>query len=227
MLKTFPPDEQNPHSSHNPFDDPIVAATYEGWYSGRGRRADLLEKRLLEKLLADFPQSRNALEIGCGTGHFTRWLAARSLEVTGLDISAPMLSEARKLDGIRYLEGDALNLPFDDRSFDLALLITTLEFVGDPFRALTEALRVARHGVVLGVLNRVSLLTLEYRRSKKPIWKSARFFSPWELIRLVRTTAGRRFCGVRWRTTIWPIPWVTDLPLPCGGFIGLAVHLTE
>ena len=56
----------------NPFDDPAVAARYEDWYSGPGQRADALEKSLLKGLLADFPGARTVLEVGCGTGHFTR-----------------------------------------------------------------------------------------------------------------------------------------------------------
>jgi SAM-dependent methyltransferase len=211
----------------NPFDAAEVAARYEDWYSGPGQRADYLEKCLLEKLLANFPRARTALEIGCGTGHFTRWLQSKNLEPTGLDISAAMLAEARRLNGLTYVMGDAVSLPFTDRSFDLALLITTLEFVADPVQVLTEAVRVARQGLILGVLNRTSLLALKYRRSGKAHWKSARFFGPLELARLVRVAAGRRFRDVRWRTTIWPIPWVTDLPLPFGGFIGMAACLAD
>lgn len=227
MLKAFSLGDQNPQSSHNPFTDRVVAASYEGWYSGPGRRADLLEKQLLQKLRAEFPQSRTALEIGCGTGHFTRWLGANGLQVTGLDSSAAMLSEARKFNGLDYLEGDAASLPLGSRSFDLTLLITTLEFVEDPVLVLTEAVRVARQGVILGVLNRWSWLTMRYRLSGKSIWRSAHFFTPYELKDLMQRAAGERFQSLRWRTTLWPIPWVTDLPLPFGGFTGLAVHLTE
>jgi SAM-dependent methyltransferase len=213
--------------SVNLFDDPGVAARYEGWYSGPGRQADTLEKQLLKKLLAGFPQSHTVFEIGCGTGHFTRWMAAAHLQVTGLDVSAPMLAEARKFDGLTYVQGDALNLPFGDRSFDLAALITALEFVAEPQRALNEAVRIARHGLVLGVLNRWSLLAWNYRRAGKPLWKGARFFDPFELSRMVRIAANGRPCRVLWRTTVWPLPWVRDLPLPWGGFIGMAAHLTD
>jgi ubiquinone/menaquinone biosynthesis C-methylase UbiE len=132
-----------------------------------------LEKRLLKKLLSGFPQSLTALEIGCGTGHFTRWIAAAPLKVTGLDISAPMLAGARKFDGLTYVQGDALSLPFGDRSFDLAALITTLEFVAEPQRALNEAVRIARQGLILGVLNRWSALAWNYRRTGSPLWKGA------------------------------------------------------
>ena len=211
----------------NPFDDPALAARYEGWYGSEGRQADLLEKELLSKLVAAFRHARTVLEVGCGTGHFTRWLAEPKLRAVGLDISDTMLVEARRRDGIEYVRGDAQALPYADRTWDLVALITTLEFVPDPKRALAEAIRVARHGLLLGVLNRWSLLTWGYRRSGKPMWKSAHFFTPGELKRLVQKAGGKRLQGIRWRTTLWPIPFLKDLPLPFGGFIGMAVHLAE
>jgi SAM-dependent methyltransferase len=212
----------------NPFDNPALVSRYEDWYAGKGRHADILEKKLLGKLLHLFPEAHSVLEVGCGTGHFTRWMAERGLGTAGLDISEPMLNEARRLGGpTRYFPGDALALPVADRSFDLTALITTLEFLPDPARALSEAIRVARQGVLLGVLNRWSLVALQYRLSGKPMWRSARFFGPWELSRLAQRAAGRRATTITWRTTLWPIPGVRDLPLPCGGFIGMAVQLRE
>jgi SAM-dependent methyltransferase len=211
----------------NPFDAPALASRYEAWYAGAGRSADLLEKELLGKLLYLLPNARSVLEVGCGTGHFTRWMAERSLDAVGLDISAPMLNEARRLGGPSYLRGDALSLPFADRSYDVAALITTLEFVPDPARALAEVVRVARQGILLGVLNRWSLLTLRHRLSGKAMWRSARFLGPWELAKMVRRAAGRRAKTVVWRTTLWPISGVRELPLPWGGFIGMVVQLRE
>jgi SAM-dependent methyltransferase len=211
----------------NPFADPALARRYEDWYSGKGRHADVLEKELLGKLLRGFPRARSVLEVGCGTGHFTRWMAERGLDAVGVDISAPMLDEARRLGAPCYLPGDAHALPFADRSYDITALITTLEFVADPARALAEAVRVARQGVLLGVLNRWSLLTMRYRYSGKAMWRSARFFGPGELSLLVRRAAGGRAGAVAWRTTLWPFPGVRDLPLPWGGFIGMAVQLHE
>lgn len=205
-----------------------MASRYEQWYEGKGRRADALEKALLGKLLGRFVGSRSVLDIGCGTGHFTRWMAEKGLAAVGLDSSEAMLSEARRLGGeAEYLRGDALLLPFADRSYDLATMITTLEFLPDPVRGLSEAARVARRGVVLGVLNRWSLSALKYRASGGETWRSARFFGPGELARLVRRACGRRAGGLAWRTTLWPIPGVGDSRLPWGGFIGLAVHLDE
>jgi ubiquinone/menaquinone biosynthesis C-methylase UbiE len=214
-------------NAQNPFDDATVASRYEEWYGGEGRRADVLEKDLLGKLLATFPRARSVLEVGCGTGHFTRWMAERGLNAVGLDASEAMLREARRRGGPTYLRGDALSLPIVDGSYDLVALITTLEFLPDPARALSEVVRVARQGIVLGVLNRWSLLALQHRFRANATWRSARFFGPLELAKLARRASGRRATTVLWRTTLWPIPWLRDLSLPWGGFIGMAVQLDE
>jgi ubiquinone/menaquinone biosynthesis C-methylase UbiE len=211
----------------NPFDDASVASRYEDWYAGAGRRADRLEKLLLSELLTGLQNARSALEIGCGTGHFTRWLEKRGLQVTGLDASSAMLAESRRRGTRGCVLGNALALPFAARTFDLAFLITTLEFLSDPLHALTEASRVARRGVIVGALNRHSLLGLRRRVFRDQVWQSARLLSVRQLVQLARQAAGERVAAVRWRTTLWPLPWLGDLPLPWGGFIGVALKLKE
>lgn len=215
------------HEQVSPFDDARVAASYEDWYAGAGRRADRLEKALFSALLTEFENARSALEIGCGTGHFTRWLEERGLRVTGLDASPAMLAQARRCGTAACVLGDALALPFAARTFDVALLITTLEFLSDPVRALAEATRVARRGVIVGALNRHSLLGLRRRRSGDDLWQAARLLTVRQLVQLVLHAAGERAAAVRWRTTLWPLPWLGALPLPWGGFIGLALKLKE
>jgi ubiquinone/menaquinone biosynthesis C-methylase UbiE len=212
-------------ANQNPFDDPLVASHYQAWYSGAGRRADGLEKQLLGRLIRDFPSANTVLEIGCGTGHFTRWMTTQGLTATGLDLSPSMLAEANRQGGAMYLEGDAMALPFEDAQFDLAAFMTTLEFVADPEQALAEAVRVAQHGLLLGVLNRHSLLAARRRFSGKAVWKSAHFFSVKELSNLVTLTCSDRLDTFRWSTTLWPVPLAKSLPLPWGGFIGMAVCL--
>jgi hypothetical protein len=103
--------------------------------------------------------------------------------------------------------------------------ITTLEFVADPKRALGEAVRVGRHGLVLGVLNRYSLLAVKRKISARPPWNEAQFFSAGQLVRNLRNIAGSRLARIQWRTTLWPVPGLKGLPLPWGGFIGMAVQL--
>ena len=53
--------------SGNPFSDHELVASYEGWYETAGRRADVLEKRLLDELLTDFPTPGTVLEVGYST----------------------------------------------------------------------------------------------------------------------------------------------------------------
>jgi ubiquinone/menaquinone biosynthesis C-methylase UbiE len=206
----------------NPFVDPALAAGYETWYQTAGLRADQLEKALLMWLLSRFPSAVTLLEVGCGSGHFTRWFGEKTLQATGLDISLPMLSEAVRLDSMPYILGDALALPFPDNAFDLVTLVTTMEFVSEPILVLEEALRVARQGLILGILNRQSFLGRSLRRAGGPVWEAARFFTPAEMGQLVHRAA-RRSIEITWRTTLWPL-WRGMLPLPWGGFIGMAVQ---
>ena len=86
-------------------------------------------------------------------------------------------------------------------------------------------MRVSRHGVLLGVLNRWSVQAVRRWRSDDPVWRAAHFFSPFELSRMIRRAAGQRLEGVTWRTTLWHLPFVADLPLPFGDFVGLAAQL--
>jgi ubiquinone/menaquinone biosynthesis C-methylase UbiE len=208
----------------NPFNDLAVVVGYEAWYQTTGRRADRLERALLGQLLAGFPGAFTILEVGCGTGHFSRWFSEQGLRAVGLDLSQPMLVEAIRLGSPLYVHGDGLALPCPTDAFDLVVLITTLEFTPDPVHVLAEALRVARCGLVLGVLNRQSVLGWQLRREGGPIWEVARFFTPGELVHLVRRAADERPVKVTWRTTLWPL-WPGSLPLPWGGFSGMAVRL--
>jgi ubiquinone/menaquinone biosynthesis C-methylase UbiE len=211
-------------NTRNPFTDPELVAGYEGWYGSVGRRADRLEKSLLKMLLGRFPEARDVLEVGCGTGHFTRWMEALGFRVVGLDISTAMLAEARRRGPGVYVEGDALRIPFGPGSYDLVVMITALEFTVDPTSVLVEAHRVARKGLILGVLNRESRLGRQLKEKGGVIWDSARFLSVNELARIVRRALRNQPAEVFWRTTMWPL-WPRDLPLPWGGFIGMAVRL--
>ncbi len=151
--------------------DERVARDYEQWYEhGFGRFAARQEEALLPRQLQGFSGATSLLEVGCGTGHFTRWFAQHGLHVVGLDASPAMLAQARLRNGTRYLLGDARTLPFEHGQFDLVALITTLEFAADPIQALREAMRVARLGLLLGVLNRQSLLdSLRRLRGRHPV----------------------------------------------------------
>jgi ubiquinone/menaquinone biosynthesis C-methylase UbiE len=217
------------HTTTHVFDE-RVARDYEAWYEqGFGRFASRQEEALLYQLLQHFPGASSLLEVGCGTGHFTRWFATLGFQVTGLDASPAMLEQARLRNGTNYLLGDAQALPFENQRFDLVALITTLEFVADPVQAVREAMRVTRQGLLLGVLNRQSLVEyVRLLRGQHPagVLAQAHRLSVKELKRCVRQAAGKRSKIITWRTTIFPgrlPPCATWLPW--GEYLGMAVHL--
>ena len=136
------------------------AARYDAWYATpRGRWIGESEFRLLARMLGA-TRGSTLLDVGCGTGWFTRRFHAAGIAVTGLDRSGGSLEFAsrRSPGAIRYVQGDACRLPFRDRGFDHAIAVTSLCFVDDWTRAVAELVRVSRRGFAVGLLNRRSLL---------------------------------------------------------------------
>ena len=139
------------------------AADYDAWYdTPRGRWIGETEFALAARLLAPAPGS-SLLDVGCGTGWFTRCFAAAGLRATGLDPNPGWLDYARRSSGpaIDWVEGDARALPFSEASFDHVVSIAALCFIDDERTALAEIVRVTRRRFAVGWLNRASLL---YRR---------------------------------------------------------------
>jgi ubiquinone/menaquinone biosynthesis C-methylase UbiE len=204
---------------------------YEAWYATpRGQRADRAERALLERLLVPFATARSALEVGCGTGHFTRWLGGTLARVIGLDRAPAMLAEARRRHpGLPLVQGDAHQLPIRSRAVDLAVFVTTLEFVEEPGQVLAEAVRVARRGVLVVALNRWSTGAFS-RRWGRDVRASrlgrARDFTLGSLRGLVATAAGPRLHALRWRGALFPCgPARMSARIPLGGVLGIAVEL--
>lgn len=123
-----------------------------GWEQELGRIADLLA--LLD---------RRTLDVACGTGYITRHLGG---EVTGLDQSEAMIAIAgERLPDATFVVGDALDLPFDDSSFDrvfASYFYCHLE-EDDRLRFLAEARRVAPELIVMGSLARPGELRAQWQ----------------------------------------------------------------
>ncbi|MBD3179168.1 MAG: methyltransferase domain-containing protein [Candidatus Latescibacteria bacterium] len=110
----------------NVYDDHLRARSYSrlsfpGTY--------YLAFRDLPLLIDKYVEGREALDFGCGTGRSTRFLQALGFTATGVDISEPMLREARKLDpegdyrfvgekGLGGLGGDRFDLILSAFTFD-------------------------------------------------------------------------------------------------------------
>jgi SAM-dependent methyltransferase len=184
---------------------------FENWFQSEpGRSVFALEKDLLSRVWEPVSPQR-VLEVGCGSGIFLEWFASNGHLVTGIDPSSSSLELARGRlgDRVQLSQGFAENLPYEDNEFDTVAMITSLEFVDDPSRALREAFRVARRSVLVGALNRYSIGRIQYffeKFWKDSLYSHARFFSVFQLRRIV----GRILSGsvpMEWRTCIaFPLP---------------------
>jgi len=170
------------------FDFNRMAASYDGWYaSRRGAMYDRLEKELIANFLPAGAEGKTLLEIGCGTGHWSRFFSQRGFKVTGLDISETMINTARQksISNVSFLMADGHFLPFQDSAFDLTAAMTTLEFVRDADVVLKEMIRCTRKPgrILLGMLNRLSAVNRQRQKQNHPEnpYVAARLFSPVEL----------------------------------------------
>lgn len=138
----------NPVPTGNSYDkygssNPVVRRLMAGFQAALGELLELAE-----------PSS--ILDVGCGEGVLTeRWARDRAgARVVGLDLADPKLEaqwRRRSVANLEFVSGDAGSLPFEDRAFDLAAAIETLEHVEDPERALREMARVARRHLLVSV----------------------------------------------------------------------------
>ena len=110
-------------------------------------RTGMLDSWMLDAL-GDV-RGRRALDIGCGEGRFSRLLAGLGAEVTGVDLTEPLIERARELavGGDTYVVGDAENLAgIEDESFDIAVSYIVLVDLLDYRASIEAAYRVLRPG---------------------------------------------------------------------------------
>jgi len=216
-------------------DDPsafagAAATRYDEWYrTPWGDYADARERALF--LAMARPRSgERALDVGCGTGRYLRWLLGMGLDAFGAELSPNMLevASARLLaegvSGKRLVAAHAEDLPFADGTFDLLLAVTVLEFVDDERHAALN--RASPYGRQIGAgemgetLSRARLHTVE------------------ELVGLLRDTIAPE--RLTWRTCLLgpkvdkraglvPQKILDALPgarrLPWGAYVGLLAQL--
>ncbi|MFB6072299.1 MAG: class I SAM-dependent methyltransferase [Halobacterium sp.] len=144
-----------------------VAEEYdEKRFSRGGRLIDRREKEAVLDALGPVEDDR-VLEIACGTGRFTVMLAERGADITGLDISGPMLQEGREKaqhagvsDHLEFMRGDAARLPFPDDHFDTVFAMRFFHLADTPTKFLTEMARVSRDQVFFDTFSRFSARSL-------------------------------------------------------------------
>lgn len=179
------------------------AETYDRWYeTAYGRWIGKQEVALLLEELQP-RDGESLLDVGCGTGYFTRALAAATgAPVTGIDINPDWIAYARRRNStnVTYEVADARALPYEAASFDLVMSITALCFIEEERAAVREMLRVARRRVAIGLLNRHSLLWFRKgRNGGRGGYRGARWHTTSEAINLF---AGLPVRNLRVRTAI-------------------------
>jgi SAM-dependent methyltransferase len=208
---------------------------YDAWYrTPRGSWIGETEYRLLREALV-LPPDASVLDVGCGTGYFTRRLASDGFDITGVDTSAEMIGYARSHGTGReqYVIGDAHRLPFPDRHFDSCVAITSLCFIREQEQALAEMVRVTRQRILLGLLNRHSLL---YWQKGRHGGRGAYHGARWHTARAARALLVRaNLQNIDIRSAIYlpsgngvarTMENVVPQSLFCGGFLLVAGDIT-
>jgi SAM-dependent methyltransferase len=110
------------------------------------RESDLSQR--VRRLLGPFTGSEVALDSGCGTGALAFALSPHVGDVVGVDTRADYLEAAaeRAPENVRFVEGDAMALPFEYGMFDIAACTRVLHHVRRPELAVSELARVTRPG---------------------------------------------------------------------------------
>jgi ubiquinone/menaquinone biosynthesis C-methylase UbiE len=91
------------------------------------------------------------LDVGCGTGVFTQLVldTCKPRSIAAVDPSAAQIEHARTLPiagQVEFKVGDAVHLPFPDRSFDIVASALVINFIADPAQGVRQMVRVARTG---------------------------------------------------------------------------------
>ena len=214
--------------------------SYDAWYqTPRGRWIGKTEFALLKEMLTP-ERDASLIDIGCGTGYFTRLLANEVRgELVGIDPDEESLRFARAhaVRGERYENARGETLPFADVAFDLSGSLAALCFIPDERQAVREMLRVTRKRFAIGLLNRHSLL---WRDKGRDGGKGAYQGAHWHTAAEVRELfAGLPVTDLQLRSAIilsgggimarlverlWPSRWL------CGAFLcvtGEVLHLPD
>ena len=155
----------------------LYSEKYEEWFD-KNRSAYESELRAVKKML---PKEGRGVEIGVGSGRFAAPLGIKF----GIEPSLKMRTIAKKR-GIQVIDGVAEKLPYEDGSFDYALMVTTLCFLDDVDMAFHEVHRILKPGgyFINGFIDRESRIGKSYEKNKEKsvFYKVAKFYSVDEVI---------------------------------------------
>ena len=130
---------------------------YSAWYDHYMAPGvfKVLEADLHGRFMGWVGRASRVLDVGCGGGQHAVHMAIRrpDLQIIGVDLSPELVRRCRRLaakagvaDTVKFVVGDALDLPFPDRVFDHVYCAGSIKHWPDQRRGLDECLRVLRPG---------------------------------------------------------------------------------
>jgi len=165
---------------------------YENWFE---KNKFAYESELLA-VKALIPENGEGIEIGVGSGRFAEPLGIK----LGVEPSQEMRRIAEKR-GIKVIDGVAEKLPFDDRQFAFALMVTTICFLDNIEAAFKEAYRVLKPKgyLIIGFVDKHSTLGKLYlkHKTKNVFYKLANFYSVDEVVSYLKKTDFKDFTFVQ------------------------------
>lgn len=125
------------------------------YYSRKLRFDDMFFEQYKQLFELDSSKNMKILELGCGPGALAgalhRWYP--QADITAIDRDSNFISFAKEMENsIEFLEADAVNLPFEDNTFDVTISNTVSEHI-EPSRFFCEQLRILKPGGVCLVLS--------------------------------------------------------------------------
>jgi len=169
---------------------------YDEWFI-KNQDIYLAELNAIKSL---FPFDKYGVEIGVGTGRFAFPLGIK----VGVEPSKKMAEISRKK-GIKVYEGAAERLPFNEKTFDFVLMVTTICYVDDLVKSFKEAYRVLKTGgfIIVGFIDKESELGKQYQlnKEKSKFYKDATFYSAKQVINILRKT---KFKDMIIKQTVFP-----------------------
>ena len=206
-----------------PFDD--YGVEYEEWFD-KHLYVYLSE---VEALRTVIPKRQKGVEIGMGTGRFAHPLGVRD----GVEPSGEMRRLASRK-GLKLYNAVAEALPFQNGSYDFALMVTTVCFVDDIRKSFEEVHRILKMGgcIVVGLVDKRSALGRSYRKRKdeNKFYRIATFYTTEEVEANLEETG---FCDIEIIQTVFGDLDEIEEVQPCreghgeGGFVVLRAMKLE
>ncbi|GMW02757.1 MAG: hypothetical protein AMXMBFR84_38930 [Candidatus Hydrogenedentota bacterium] len=159
----------------------------EGWIYDRVIAPAIMElgSAIDEHLVRHIPSDAELLDVGCGGGHMAIHFAdaLNGVKITGLDLSPDQVARATRRaapygDRVQFVQGSALEIPFEDERFDAVVSIASIKHWPDQAKGVSECIRVLKPGGRLAIVEADRGCRLEDARSFVKHWRIPGILKP-------------------------------------------------